>query len=48
LDVADVPMLHQWLQGAGDGWWEDAQDPGKRGIGTSMVRAFVARLFGDP
>jgi RimJ/RimL family protein N-acetyltransferase len=47
---------------AGDGWWEDEQDPGARGIdqfladgddlgrglGTAMVRAFVARLFEDP
>jgi RimJ/RimL family protein N-acetyltransferase len=112
--MADMPMLHQWLQrphvaewwmptptleeviedftpltraggrdqgyialegprevgyiqsylvnDAGDGWSEDEHDTGARGIdqfladgedvgrglGTTMVRAFVARLFEDP
>lgn len=50
------------VKDCGDGWWEDEQDPGARGIdqfiadetmlgrgvGTEMVRAFVALLFGDP
>jgi RimJ/RimL family protein N-acetyltransferase len=50
------------VKDCGDGWWEDEQDPGARGIdqfladagalgrgiGTEMVRAFVARLFEDP
>lgn len=50
------------VKGVGDGWWEDEQDPGARGIdqflahaeqlgrglGTRMVRTFVARLFDDP
>jgi RimJ/RimL family protein N-acetyltransferase len=50
------------VKDAGDGWWEDEQDPGARGIdqflahgedlgrgiGTAMVRGFVARLFDDP
>lgn len=48
--------------GSGDGWWEEENDPGARGIdqflaheaqlnqglGRAMVKAFVARLFGDP
>ena len=50
------------VKDSGDGWWEDEQDPGARGIdqtladetvlgrgvGTEMVRAFLARLFEDP
>ena len=50
------------VKDSGDGWWEDEQDPGARGIdqfladetmlgrgvGTEMVRAFVALLFADP
>jgi RimJ/RimL family protein N-acetyltransferase len=50
------------VKDCGDGWWEDEQDPGARGIdqfiadetmlgrgvGTEMVRAFVAHLFADP
>ena len=50
------------VKDCGDGWWEDEQDPGARGIdqfladetalghglGTRMVRAFVAHLFDDP
>jgi len=48
--------------GSGDGWWEDEQDPGARGVdqfladadqlnrglGTAMLRAFLAELFSDP
>jgi len=50
------------VKDCGDGWWEDEQDPGARGIdqfladetalgqglGTRMVRAFVAHLFDEP
>ena len=50
------------VKDCGDGWWEDETDPRARGIvqflanadqlgrglGTAMVKAFVARLFEDP
>ena len=59
----DIGYIQSYVvKDAGDGWWEDEQDPGARGIdqflanadqlgrglGTAMVRAFVARLFEDP
>ncbi len=50
------------VMGSGEGWWEDENDPGARGIdqflcdahrlgqglGRTMIRALVARLFADP
>jgi RimJ/RimL family protein N-acetyltransferase len=50
------------VMGSGEGWWEDEQDPGARGIdqfladserlnqglGTAMIRRFLAQLFSDP
>jgi RimJ/RimL family protein N-acetyltransferase len=50
------------VMGSGDGWWENEQDPGARGVdqfiadsdqlnqglGTVMVRAFLAMIFEEP
>ena len=40
---ADLPMLHEWMARP----IANAGDIGK-GLGTEMVKAFVARLFLDP
>jgi RimJ/RimL family protein N-acetyltransferase len=63
LEKAPIGFIQAYVvKGSGDGWWEDENDPGARGIdqfladanrlnqglGTAMIRAFVATLFEDP
>jgi RimJ/RimL family protein N-acetyltransferase len=63
LDEEPIGFIQSYVvKDSGDGWWEDEQDPGARGIdqylaeagslgrglGSSMVRAFVTFLFQDP
>ncbi|MDO8719301.1 MAG: GNAT family N-acetyltransferase [Pseudomonadota bacterium] len=63
LDGQSFGYIQSYVaMGSGDGWWENETDPGVRGIdqsiadatqlnrglGTAMVKAFVARLFADP